>query len=156
MPRYATMRTLPFAADRMYAVVADVERYPEFLPLCEGLKVNSRTDTGTGTLLTATMTVGFKQIRESFTTEVTLDPAARTIRVTHLDGPFSHLENTWQFEDIPGGSQTRFEIDYEFRSRLLGIVMGQAFNAAVHKYADAFETRARLLSNNEPENGEAS
>ena len=130
-------------ADDMYALVARVEDYPEFLPLCEALKVKSRESVEDKELLIATMQVGYKLIRESFTTKVTLDAPTRTIFVEYLDGPFSHLENRWQF--IPradGGSDIDFYIAYSFRSWMFERLMGGLFDKAVRKYTDAFEARA--------------
>ena len=129
----------------MFALVADVERYPEFVPLCRALKVRRRekSETGIETLI-ADMEVGYKAIRETFTSRVALDPARLKIVVAYIDGPFSRLENVWNFRDAPegGGSTVEFFIAYEFRSRLLAAVMGAMFDAAFHKYSDAFVKRA--------------
>jgi len=119
-------------ADDMYALVARVDDYPKFLPLCEALKVTNRETVES-----------YKLIRESFTTKVTLDAPARSIFVEYLDGPFSHLENRWQF--IPradGGSDIDFYIAYSFRSWMFERLMGGLFDKAVRKYTDAFEARA--------------
>jgi coenzyme Q-binding protein COQ10 len=139
-------RRVPFSAQEMFAVVADVERYPEFLPLCEGLEVRSREAQGGGdTILVATMTVGYRAIRESFTSRVTLRPDRNEIDVTYLDGPFSHLDNRWRFRDLPGASEIDFFIDYAFASRMLALVMGAVFDKAVRRYTQAFEERARAV-----------
>jgi coenzyme Q-binding protein COQ10 len=129
----------------MFDVVADVERYPEFLPLCERLTVESRTRTSDETVLVATMTVGYKAIRERFTTRVTLRQNALTVLVEYLDGPFRHLENRWRFVPAPGGSEVDFFIDYEFRSLTLKLLMGALFDKAFRRYAEAFEARARAV-----------
>jgi len=131
----------------MFAVVADVERYPDFLPLCEGLTVHERHEEADGTrLLEATMTVGYGAIQERFTTRVTLDPGNRQIRARHLDGPFSRLDNTWQFEPAAAdGTDVHFFIDYAFRSTMLALIVGAAFDKAVRHYTEAFEGRARTL-----------
>jgi len=131
------------SADDMYALIARVEDYPKFLPLCEALNVKRRDMIDGKEVLVATMQVGYKLIRERFTTKVTLDPATRTIFVEYLDGPFSHLENRWRF--LPrddGGSDIDFYIAYSFRSRLFERVMGGLFDKAVQKYTTAFEARA--------------
>jgi coenzyme Q-binding protein COQ10 len=129
----------------MFALVADVERYPEFVPLCRALKVRRRekSETGIETLI-ADMEVGYKAIRERFTSRVALDPARLKIVVAYIDGPFSRLENVWNFRDAPegGGSTVEFFIAYEFRSRLLAAVMGAMFDAAFRKFSAAFEARA--------------
>ena len=129
----------------MFDVVADVERYPQFLPLCEGLVVRSRERQGTESVLVATMTVGYGAIRESFTSRVTLGPEQGEIRVAYLDGPFSHLDNRWRFRDADGGSRVDFFIDYAFSSRMLALLMGAVFDKAVRKYTSAFEARAHAL-----------
>lgn len=127
----------------MYDLVADVEKYPQFLPLCEGLTVRSRKERDGKVLLVADMTVGYKAIRETFTTQVLLNPAERAIDVKYIDGPFKYLDNRWRFEESEdGGSAIHFFIDYEFKSRLLGAVMGSMFDRAFRMFAEAFETRA--------------
>jgi coenzyme Q-binding protein COQ10 len=145
LPSFRTQRTVPFTPKEMFDVVADIERYPEFLPLCDSLVVKSRDEQPEGTTLIATMSVGYKAIRESFTTRVVVDPATLTIRVSYLDGPFSHLENEWRFEPANGGTTIQFFIDYAFRSPLLAIVVGAAFDKAVRSYTQAFEGRARAI-----------
>lgn len=145
MPRFETSRHVPFTAEQMFAVVADVECYPNFLPLCEGLVVHSRKAAGATTELIATMSIGYKAIREQFKSRVTLDPEQRQIVVRYLDGPFHHLENRWTFRDAGSGSEVGFFIDYAFSSRMLGMLMGAVFDKAVRKYSDAFEDRARAI-----------
>lgn len=146
LPNFRTVKHVPFTPREMFDVVADVERYPEFLPLCEGLVVTQRA-AGEGSVaeLTATMTVGYKAITERFTTHVTLDPDAGLIRVRHRDGPFTHLENTWRFEAAGAGCDVNFAIDYAFRSAMLQLIVGAAFDKAVRSYTEAFEARARTL-----------
>jgi coenzyme Q-binding protein COQ10 len=130
----------------MYALVADIERYPEFLPMCTGLRVTSRTAKDDGEELVATMSVGYKAIRESFTTRVNLKPALPGVDVAYLNGPFSHLDNRWRFIDLPeGGSEIDFYITYAFRSAMLGALVGAIFDQAFRKFAEAFEDRARVV-----------
>ena len=145
MPSFRTQRHVSFTPKQMFDVVADVERYPEFLPLCDSLIVTSRTETPEGTVLIATMGVGYKAIRESFTTRVVLDVSKLTIHVSYLDGPFSHLDNEWRFEAANGGATVHFFIDYAFGSPLLAIIVGAAFDKAVRSYTEAFEARARAV-----------
>ena len=143
MHEFETKHPVAHSADDMYALVAKVEDYPHFLPLCEALEVTHRAHVDGKEILTATMTVGYKIIRESFTTRVTLDADARSIFVEYLDGPFEHLENRWHF--VPqenGGSEIDFYIAYRFRSRMFERVVGSLFDKAVQKYTDAFEARA--------------
>ena len=145
MPTFETTRRVPFTAEQMFAVVADVERYPEFVPLCEKLIVHERKQTGPDAELIASMSVGYKAIRETYKSRVTLRPAAREIDVAKIDGPFAHLTNRWRFRDVPGGSEIYFHVDYAFASRMLAVLMGAVFDKAVRKYTEAFEARARAL-----------
>jgi coenzyme Q-binding protein COQ10 len=127
----------------MFALVADIEAYPQFVPLCERLTVRRRSQDETREVLVADMTVGYKAIRETFTTRVTLDRIAGTITADYLDGPFRHLHNVWTFR--PDGAQAsvvEFFIDYEFKSRVLSALMGSVFDRAFRKFSTAFEERA--------------
>lgn len=146
MPTFDTVHRVPFSAQQMYALVADVERYPEFLPLCEGLDVISRSVVDGNAVVVARMQVGYKAIREGFTTKVVLQPDAPAVTVTYLDGPFDHLENRWRFLTRPdGGCDIAFWIDYKFKSPILGLVMGTMFDKAFRKFSHAFEDRARVV-----------
>ena len=130
----------------MFDLVADVERYPEFLPLCEGLTIRSRREREGRTLLVADMTVGYKAIRETFTSQVLLKPDDLVIEVKYIDGPFRYLDNRWVFEAEPGGGTcVRFFIDYELKNRILGAVMGTMFDRAFRMFAEAFEKRAEII-----------
>ena len=143
MPQYKTTRAVAHSAENMFALVADVERYPEFLPMCEALTVRSRKQSGARTLLIADMTVGYKAIRETFTSRVLLDPENRAIDVAYVDGPFRYLNNTWRFEPTgKGACNVVFDIDYEFKSRILGALMGAMFDRAFRLFAESFEKRA--------------
>jgi coenzyme Q-binding protein COQ10 len=145
MPQFETHRPVPHSPDQMFDLVADVERYPEFLPLCEALVIRSRREREGKTLLVADMTVGYKAIRETFTTQVLLNKLERAIDVKYIDGPFKYLDNRWRFrpaENGTSGSIIDFFIDYEFKSRILGALMGSMFDRAFRMFTDAFETRA--------------
>ena len=147
MPQYRTARRVHHAAAEMFALVADVERYPEFVPLCQALKVRQRAVGGEELeILTADMTVAYRLLHETFTSRVTLDRPRLAILVEYLDGPFSHLENKWNFRPVAERScDVDFFISYEFRSRMLGLVMGAVFDTAFRKFAAAFERRADAL-----------
>ncbi|MDO3435807.1 type II toxin-antitoxin system RatA family toxin [Rhizobium sp. CBN3] len=146
MPQFETHRSVPHTPDQMFDLVADVERYPEFLPLCEALSVRSRKERDGKILLLADMTVGYKAIRETFTTQVLLNRAERAIEVKYIDGPFKYLENRWHFAETPaGGCTINFFIDYEFKSRILGALMGSMFDRAFRMFTEAFETRANRI-----------
>ena len=145
MPSFRDERRVRHRAIEMFDLVADVERYPEFVPLCKALRVRSRKGDGDGReTLIAGMTVGYKLISETFTSRVTLDKPRLKVRVEYIDGPFSHLENIWTFRDEveDDGSRVDFFIDYEFKSRTLGALMGSMFDVAFRKFARAFEQRA--------------
>lgn len=147
MPSFRVTRRVRHTAQQMYDLVADVERYPEFLPLCESLRVIRRQEMPEGgQVLIAEMGVGYKAIRERFTTRVTLDPAGRKIVAEYIDGPFRHLENRWLFKDAEGDTcDVDFFITYEFKSRALGLLMGSMFDRAFRKFTDAFEGRAARI-----------
>jgi coenzyme Q-binding protein COQ10 len=144
MPAFTTKRRVRHSAEQMFDLVADVERYPEFVPLCRDLKVRKRGAEKEGVeVLVADMTVAYKLVRETFGSRVTLDRPKLQILVEYLEGPFSHLENRWTFR--PAGEsacEVEFFIDYEFRSRTLGFLMGAMFDAAFRRFAAAFERRA--------------
>ena len=145
MPQFETSRQVRHSPDRMFALVADVEKYPQFLPLCEALTVRSRKERDGRTILVADMTVGYKAIRETFTSQVFLKPDENVIEVKYLDGPFKYLSNEWRFEPADSGSTVRFFIDYEFKSRILGAMMGAMFDRAFRMFAEAFEKRADAI-----------
>ncbi len=147
MPSFRVTRRVRHTAQQMYDLVADVERYPEFLPLCESLRVIRRQDMPEGGhVLIAEMGVGYKAIRERFTTRVSLDPGGRKIVAEYIDGPFRHLENRWTFKEAEGGTcDVDFFITYEFKSRTLGLLMGTMFDRAFRKFTDAFEGRANRM-----------
>jgi coenzyme Q-binding protein COQ10 len=144
MPRFSSKRRVHHTAQQMFDLVADVERYPEFVPLCHSLKVRQRTPQADGTeIVIADMTVSFKLVRESFTSRVTLDGANLKIMVEYLKGPFSKLENRWHFEPrSETDCDVGFYLAYEFKSRMLAMLMGTMFDAAFQRFAAAFEKRA--------------
>ena len=143
MPKFETVRTVKHSPDQMFNLVADVERYPEFLPLCERLEVRSRQERDDKSLLIADMTVAYKMIRETFASQVLLRPRDNEIDVKYLEGPFRYLDNRWTFEpNGANGANVRFFIDYEFKSRMLGMLMGSMFDFAFRRFAQAFEERA--------------
>ncbi len=142
MPTFTSKRRVRHSPEDMFALVADVEKYPLFLPLCEELRIRRRAPAGEAESLVADMTVGFKAIRETFTSRVTLDPGRLRILVEYVDGPFRHLENRWTFRPSEGGCEVEFFITYEFRSFALGMLMGTMFDRAFRKFSEAFERRA--------------
>jgi coenzyme Q-binding protein COQ10 len=147
MPRFNSRRRVNHSAAQMFDLVADVERYPEFVPLCRSLKIRQRTPGPDGTeIVVADMTVSFKLVREAFTSRVTLDRPNLKILVEYLQGPFSNLENRWTFEPKSDSAcEVGFFLSYEFKSRMLAMLMGTMFDAAFARFAAAFEKRADVI-----------
>ncbi|SFK28211.1 type II toxin-antitoxin system RatA family toxin [Methylocapsa palsarum] len=151
MPSFQTAHRVRHSAAEMFDLVADVEAYPQFVPLCRSLRVRRRTeDNGVATLI-ANMEVGYKAIHETFTSRVTCNRERLVILVEYIDGPFKHLENRWAFRQQGAGQGddqsciVDFGINYEFRSRALSLLMGGMFDAAFRKFATAFEQRADIV-----------
>ncbi|WP_419896925.1 type II toxin-antitoxin system RatA family toxin [Roseomonas sp. USHLN139] len=140
MPTHAEKRVLRYTPEQLFALVADVRRYPEFLPWCVGARVITQTETE----LTADLTIGFKMFRETFRSRVILD-RPHEVRVSYENGPFRYLNNTWKFHPVEAGTEVDFFVDFEFRSALLQAVIGMVFNEAVRMMVRAFERRAMAL-----------
>ena len=142
MITYAEQRLLGYRPEQMFDLVADIERYPEFLPWCIGARIRERTDT----LVVADLIIGFKMIRERFTSRVSLDREHLTIEVAYADGPFKQMTNRWRFEPTEDGRcRIDFYLAFEFRSAMLQKLIGVLFHEAVRRMVGAFETRARKL-----------
>ncbi len=142
MPTHAEMRELPYRAEDMFDLVAEVDKYPEFLPWCIGARIRKRE----GEVITADLIIGFKMFRERFTSRVELDRPNLRIDVEYAEGPFKYLRNHWVFVPRPdGGCAIDFFVDFEFRSRLLQKTIELLFGEAVKRMVGAFETRARQL-----------
>ena len=144
MPQFSTKRRVQHSASDMFDLVADVERYPQFVPLCSALSVRKRTkETDGKEIIVADMTVAYKLVSETFTSRVTLDRAKLEILVEYIEGPFRKMNNRWNFR--PAGERAcdvEFFIAYEFRSRTLGLLMGAMFETAFRRFSAAFERRA--------------
>jgi len=141
MPTHAEQRVLPYSPDQLYRLVAEIERYPEFLPWCLAVRVRKRSEAQ----VVADLVIGFKMIRERFTSQVTLNPATRLIDVKYVEGPLRYLNNHWRFEEHPEGCMIDFFVDFEFHSRLMRKLMEPLFNEAVRRMVTAFEARAKEL-----------
>jgi coenzyme Q-binding protein COQ10 len=142
MPTHAEQRVLAYRPEQLFDLVADIERYPEFLPWCVAARIRRRT----GDLIEADLVIGFKMIRERFTSRVRLDRPNLRIDVAYAEGPFRYLNNHWIFEPLPDGStRIDFFVDFEFRSTVLQKLISVLFNEAVRRMVGAFETRARQL-----------
>ena len=153
MPSFRTTRRVPFTPQQMFDLVADVERYPEFLPLCEALVVKRRAHDGGAEVVIADMTVGYKAIRETFSSRVTLRadvPEVLVEGITNSLGPFQKLQNRWQFHPATGGCDIDFFIAYEFKSTMLQMLVGALFDRAFRRYTQAFEERAGVIYGREP------
>jgi coenzyme Q-binding protein COQ10 len=140
MPTHAEERVLPYTPEQLFGLVADIERYPEFLPWCVGARIKERRPD----LVVADLIIGFRMFRERFTSRVSLDPPSR-IDVAYSEGPFRYLNNHWTFSPVPGGCRVGFFVDFEFRSRLLQRLIEVLFGEAVRRMVGAFENRARKL-----------
>jgi coenzyme Q-binding protein COQ10 len=146
MPQFETTHRVAHSAQEMFDLVADVEAYPQFVPLCERLVVRARREEVGRQVLVADMTIGYKVIHETFTSQVTLDRLALLIRADYLDGPFRFMENRWTFVPVgEGQSDIGFHIAYEFKSRAFSMLMGAMFDRVFRTYSDAFEKRADVI-----------
>ena len=141
MPRHSERRALPWLATQMYELVADVSHYPEFLPWVSAVRVRSNSETE----MVADLIVGFKGLRENFTSRVIKSPSSR-VAVDYVDGPLKFLHNEWHFTDLPdGGSTIDFTVDFAFKSKVFEVLAGQVFERALRKMTDAFVARAEAL-----------
>lgn len=147
MPTHAEKRRLPYSADEMYALVADVGAYPDFLPWCAAARIRGRKQTAPGTeVVDADLVISFKLFRERFGSRVTLREGAHEIDVEYLDGPFRYLRNHWHFIETGETScEVDFFVDFEFKSRTLQAIIGIVFNQAMQRIVRAFEERAAAL-----------
>ena len=148
MPTHAEKRIMPYSADQMYALIADVGSYPQFLPWCAAARIRDTRPLpdGSGTVTDADLIISFKVYRERFASRITLRPEARTIDVEYLDGPFRYLNNHWKFDPRgPNHCEVDFFVDFEFRSAILQKLIGLVFNEAMHRIVRAFEKRAEAL-----------
>ncbi len=145
MPAHSETRVLPYTADQMYALVADVANYPKFLPWTAAARIRSTTDHGDHQIMLADLVVSFKVFRETFGSQVTLWPDAQKIDTSYIDGPFKHLNSTWKFRDTDAGCEVAFDVDFEFKNKLLQGAAGMFFNQAMQTIVRAFEGRAKEL-----------
>jgi coenzyme Q-binding protein COQ10 len=140
VPGHREKRFLPYSAEQMFDLVADVGRYAEFLPWVTAVRVRSNSDSE----MVADLIVGFRSLRERFTSRVGKERAKR-ISVDYIDGPLKFLRNDWQFEPAPGGCTIDFSVEFAFKNRVFEAIAGQMFDAALRKMINAFETRADAL-----------
>jgi len=145
MPTHHETRKLPYTAQQMYDLVADVARYPEFLPWCAAARVGSTRPVGSGIVMEADLVISFKVFREKFGSRVTLWPQDMRIDTEYLDGPFKHMISNWAFRDVDAGCEVDFLVDFEFRNRVLQAAAGMFFYDAMQRIVRAFEKRAAAL-----------
>lgn len=150
MPTHAEQRVLPYTPEQMYNLVADIEQYPKFLPWCLAARIRKRD----GNVIVADLVIGFKMVRERFTSRVVLEPKHR-IDVEYIQGPLRHLNNHWEFQPHDDGCLIDFYVDFEFRSAMLQKLIGTLFNEAFRRMVVAFEARARELYGDNGATGQA-
>lgn len=145
MPTHSETRKLPYSAQQMYDLVADVGKYPQFLPWTAAARIKSTTDKGDHTVMDADLIISFKVFRERFTSRVVLWPAPLKIDTEYLDGPFKYMKSNWAFRDVDGGCEVEFFVDFEFKNAILQKIIGVVFNEAMLRVVKAFEKRAQAL-----------
>ncbi|MGR3803983.1 type II toxin-antitoxin system RatA family toxin [Marinibacterium profundimaris] len=145
MPKHSETRSLPYTAQQMYDLVADVEAYPQFLPWCAAARIRSRDREGTVEVMEADLVISFKVFREKFGSRVTLMPEDMKIDTEYLDGPFKYMKSNWAFADAGEGCEVSFHVDFEFRNAVLQRLIGVVFNEAMLRIVRAFERRAQEL-----------
>ncbi|MFD1343429.1 type II toxin-antitoxin system RatA family toxin [Litorisediminicola beolgyonensis] len=145
MPSHSETKMLPYSAQQMYDLVADVASYPEFLPWCAAARIRSREDKGDHEVMLADLVISFKVFRERFGSRVVLRPETMEIETEYLDGPIRYLESKWSFKDVEGGAEVSFFVDFEFKNRLLQGAAGMFFYEAMQRVVRAFERRAAEL-----------
>lgn len=145
MPSHSDKKTLPYSAKQMYDLVADVARYPEFLPWTAAARVRTSREIEGGTQMDADLVISFKVFRERFTSRVSLFPEISRIDTEYLDGPFKHLHSRWEFNETDNGCEVSFWVDFDFRNKVLQGAAGMFFNEAMHRIVRAFEERAKAI-----------
>ena len=146
MPTHSETRRLPYTAQQMYDLVADVASYPEFLPWCSAARIRARNDIGDGAEeMLADLVISFKVFRERFGSRVVLHPDQMSIDTEYLDGPFRYMKSNWAFADAEGGCDVKFFVDFEFKNAILQGIIGVVFNEAMQRIVRAFERRAATL-----------
>lgn len=146
MPTHSETRHLPYTAQQMYDLVADVAKYPEFLPWCAAARIRRSYAEGPAQVMEADLIISFKVFRERFGSRVTLFPEDKRIDTEYLDGPFKYMKSDWHFQDAEaGGSSVSFHVDFEFKNAILQGIIGVVFNEAMHRIVQAFENRAAAL-----------
>jgi coenzyme Q-binding protein COQ10 len=145
MPTHSETRSLPYSAQQMYDLVADVASYPKFLPWCAAARIRSITPDGTSQVMEADLVISFKLFRERFGSRVVMWPDDKKLDTEYLDGPFKYMKSNWAFVDTDAGCDVSFFVDFEFKNAILQGIIGVVFNEAMQRIVKAFETRAAVL-----------
>lgn len=145
MPTHSETRSLPYSAQQMYDLVADVASYPKFLPWCAAARIRSITPDGASQVMEADLVISFKLFRERFGSRVVLWPDDKKLDTEYLDGPFKYMKSNWAFVHTEAGCDVSFFVDFEFKNAILQGIIGVVFNEAMQRIVKAFETRARDL-----------
>jgi len=145
MTTHSETKRLPYTAQQMYDLVADVARYPEFLPWCAASRIRRSYPAGEATVMEADLVISFKVFRERFGSRVTLYPDQLKLVTEYIDGPFRYMKSDWSFADAEGGCDVSFFVDFEFKNAMLQGIIGVVFNDAMQRIVRAFERRAAEL-----------
>jgi coenzyme Q-binding protein COQ10 len=147
MVKHSETRHLKYSTDQMFSLVADIESYPIFIPWCRAVRVMKSTENKINghKVLVANMAVSFKVFKESFTTKITLHPDSKRITVEYINGPFKILNNEWIFNEVSNGCSINFNVEFEFKSRMMQALVGVVFQEAMRRIVRSFEQRADVL-----------
>ena len=145
MPKASVKRLIECKKDQLIDLVLDIEKYPEFVPFCLGSHVYEKNKEGSFTLIIADLTIGKGPFKDTYKSDVKFNKEDSTINVTNIGGPLNHLENNWKFNEMKGGTEISFDIDFEIENKFLNVLMSKSFKFGLNKIADAFQRRAEDL-----------
>ena len=145
MPKASVKRLIECKKDQLIDLVLDIEKYPEFVPFCLGSHVYEKNEVGSQTLIIADLTIGKGPFKDTYKSDVKFEKENSTINVTNIGGPLNHLKNNWKFNEIEGGTEISFDIDFEIENKFLNVLMSKSFEFGLNKIADAFQKRANDL-----------
>ena len=145
MPKASVKRLIECKKDQLIDLVLDIEKYPEFVPFCLGSHVYEKNKEGSLTLIIADLTIGKGPFKDTYKSDVKFDKENSSINVTNIGGPLNHLENNWKFNEMKGGTEISFDIDFEIENKFLNVLMSKSFVFGLNKIADAFQRRAEDL-----------
>ena len=145
MPKASVKRLIDNKKDKLIDFVLDIEKYPEFVPFCQGSKVYERKQEGDLTIIVADLTIGKGPFTDTYKSDVKFNKKENTIFVTNIDGPLNYLENNWKFVEQGGLTEVTFDVDFEIKNKFLNILMTKSFQFGLEKIADAFQKRAESL-----------